>query len=159
MTTHLIFFFCLHDFNNPGHGVLVKSLLSCHSMGNSFQRINHTLPLAAQKFPPCTKSISDKGHTFQVAFPSRLLLLDVNKRMAFNAEPNVINSDPVELVLVSSRADFLVDLELQVQVRGRAPSHDAGFEQPVQGAWHLCRALLLQPARFSTCPQMRPALG
>lgn len=46
---------------------------------------------------------------------------------------NQINSDPVELVLVSRRVDFLLDLELQIQVRGRAPSHDAGLEQPVQG--------------------------
>lgn len=64
---------------------------------------------------------------------------------------NQINSDPVELVLVSHRVDFLLELELQIQVRGRAPSHDAGLEQPMQGTKHLHGALLPQPAR--------PALG
>lgn len=84
MTTHLIFFFCLHDFNYPGYGVSVQSLLSCHSMGTSFRRINHASALG------CTEIRT--MHSCQAAFPSRLLSPDLNKRMAFNAEPDKFRS-------------------------------------------------------------------
>lgn len=58
----------LSDFNILGHGVLAQSWLSCHSIENSLNRINHNSALAGWNYLQHTGDPGTRVVLFQVIF-------------------------------------------------------------------------------------------